>query len=69
MMVRFKEELVKALTRARLQIEEAKPEEGKTDPKVSMNLKFVCLFRPAGLQDLPHIRLWIAFRPFPRTGS
>ena len=39
MMVRFKEELVKALTRARLKIEEAKPEEGKTDPKVSMNLK------------------------------
>ena len=39
MLVRFKEELVKALTRARLQIEEAKPEEGKTDPKVSMNLK------------------------------
>ena len=33
-MLRFKEELVKALSRARLQIE-AKPEEGKTDPKIN----------------------------------
>ena len=33
-MLRFKEELVKALTRARLQIE-AKPDEGKTDPKIN----------------------------------